>query len=249
MPKTSTCPVCAGHAPALDVVDFNKNCMETQGLFLPLSHLPIYYHMCDQCGHVFSPEFWNWSDSDFSQKIYNDDYRLVDPDYLETRPMGNAQWLMQWFGQHTADIVHLDYGGGNGRLSDHLRQHGWNSTSFDPFPSTPFEPERLGKFNLITAFEVFEHVPHPQELLAHIRRLMGESCLVVFSTLTSDNALQRHSRINWWYCAPRNGHISLFTRKSLSMLGAQHQLKFGSLNEGLHCYANQIPHWATQFSI
>lgn len=248
MSQTFSCPVCTGNAPALDVVDFNKNCLEPQGHFLPLARLPVYYHMCDNCDHVFSPDFWEWEDRDFAQKIYNDDYFSLDPDYLETRPVGNAKLLLQLFGAHSSSIAHLDYGGGNGQLSRYLQQHGWNSTSFDPFPQTPFEPNHLGRFNLITAFEVFEHVPHPQQLLTNITQLMSESCLVLFSTLTSDNSLKRNARIDWWYCSPRNGHINLFTRKSLSLLGAQHQLKFGSINEGLHCYANQIPTWATQFS-
>lgn len=248
MSQNFPCPVCTENSPALDVVDFNKSCLEPQGHFLPLARQPVWYHMCDNCGHVFSPDFWGWSDDDFAQNIYNDDYISIDPDYPETRPRGNAQWLMQLFGNHAASIVHLDYGGGNGKLSHHLQQNGWNSISFDPFPQTTYEPDRLGRFNLITAFEVFEHVSQPHQLLNNIAQLMSESCLVLFSTLTSDNALKRNSRINWWYCSPRNGHISLYTRKSLSLLGAQHDLKFGSINEGVHCYANQIPPWATQFS-
>lgn len=204
--------------------------------------------MCDNCGHVFSPDFWQWSDNDFSEKIYNADYISIDPDYVEIRPLGNAQLLMQLFDSHKSTIKHLDYGGGNGKLSCLLKENGWNSISFDPFPNSPFEPDRLGKFNLITAFEVFEHVPQPQKLLANITQLMDEACLVLFSTLIADNSLKKNSRINWWYCSPRNGHISLFTRKSLSVLGKQHQLKFGSLNEGLHCYANRIPSFATQFA-
>lgn len=247
MTPISECPVCGSRSPALDVVDFNKSCAEPQGVFLPLAGRPVYYHRCENCGHVFSPEFWTWSAKDFSDQIYNDGYVAVDPDYLETRPLGNAQLLLNLFGAQPSSIRHLDYGGGNGRLSSHLQAQGWDSTSFDPFPDNPLDAHQLGKFNLITAFEVFEHVPDPKELIANLDQLMSDSCLVLFSTLTSDNALQANSRINWWYCSPRNGHISLFTRKSLSLLANRHNLKFGSVNEGLHCYVNQIPDWATHF--
>lgn len=247
MAQTFACPVCSGDSPALDVVDFNKSCTEDQGKFLPLSGQSVYYHMCQNCGHVFSPEFWNWSTRDFSERIYNDEYIHVDPDYLETRPLGNVQLLQNLFGSQKPSIRHLDYGGGNGQLSNHLRQQGWDSTSYDPFPDNPFDPEHLGKFNLITAFEVFEHVPQPQQLLNNIDQLMSDECVVLFSTLISDKSLKMNSRIDWWYCSPRNGHISLFTRKSLALLGAQRKLKFGSLNDVLHCYVNQTPVWASHF--
>ena len=249
MSQIADCPICGNDAPGLDVVDFNKNCMEPQGYTLPLAYRPIYYHMCGNCQHVFSPEFWSWTNSDFSREIYNEDYVHIDPDYQEKRPLGNAQLLVQLFGANKSCINHLDYGGGNGLLSTRLREDGWNSTSFDPFPETHILPSHLGKFNLITAFEVFEHVPLPHQMLDNVAQLMDESCLILFSTLISDNSLQRNSRINWWYCSPRNGHINLYTRKSLSLLGAEHDLKFGSINDGLHCYARQIPIWATQFSI
>lgn len=241
------CPICDQPAPALDVVDFNKSCEEAKGKFLPLAGKPIYYHRCDHCGHAFSPEFWDWSDSDFLDHIYNDQYIDIDPDYRDVRPRHNASLLHNLFGTHKSAVRHLDYGGGNGQLTLLLQQSGWDSTSFDPFPHQSMSLDRLGTFNLITAFEVFEHVPDPRELMANISQLMSQECLVLFSTLTSDNALKKHERINWWYCAPRNGHINLFTRQSLALLAAPYQLNFGSLNEGFHCYVNRVPAWASHF--
>jgi hypothetical protein len=239
------CSVCNGRSRLLDVVDFNKSCEEHRGKYLPLSGVPIYYVQCEECDFVFAPEFRDWVETDFLERIYNQQYITVDPDYLEARPKANFQLLNRIFGQQKSQIRHLDYGGGNGKLSQLLGLDGWNSISYDPFPQSQTSQEALGQFNLITAFEVFEHVPDLALLMDSITKLMGESSLVLFSTLITDGSIKRNSRITWWYASPRNGHISLFSKKSLQFLGAKNKLKFGSFSNGLHCYINRTPGWAT----
>jgi SAM-dependent methyltransferase len=242
------CPICSSETSILDVVDFNKSCGEKNGQFLPLSGIPVYYFICDFCSHTFSPEFWNWTEKDFQEKIYNAQYAALDPDYVEARPAGNARFLIDYFGRCKSRIRHLDYGGGNGRLSQILQADCWDSSSFDPFPASDTQLDSLGKFNLITAFEVFEHVPDPDKLMENILQLMDQSCMFFFSTYVSDDFLKKHARITWWYCSPCNGHISLFSRKSLALLGARHGLRFASCNENLHCYTNAIPAWFGQIT-
>jgi 2-polyprenyl-3-methyl-5-hydroxy-6-metoxy-1,4-benzoquinol methylase len=73
-------------------------------------------------------------------------------------------------------VQHLDYGGGNGLLSEALAQQGWESSSYDPFPSNGMAVDKLGKFNFITAFEVFEHVPDIDRLMANLLRRRLSRC-------------------------------------------------------------------------
>ena len=82
-------------------------------------------------------------------------------------------------------------------MSKVLSKNSWNSKSYDPFPKITASIDELGKFNLITAFEVFEHVPNPNELMENLIKLMDESCLILFSTLISDEDIKINSRINW----------------------------------------------------
>lgn len=243
MPTPHPCPICATETVIHDVVDFNKSCEEARQHFLPLSGRPIYYHRCPGCGFTLAPEFGLWSDQDFQEQIYNDRYIDIDPDYVSTRPLGNAGFLQQLFGESRQQIRHLDYGGGSGVLADALRGHGWDSTSYDPFPRHERRIEELGKFNLITAFEVFEHVPDVTELMRNITALMEHECVVIFSTLLSDGQITPNSRLTWWYASPRNGHISLFSKQSLVLLAEQRGLQFGSFNGGTHCLFNRLPAW------
>ena len=38
---------------------------------------------------------------------------------------------------------------------------------------------------------------------------------MLFSTALSDGGLARNQRLRWWYASPRNGHISLFSHRSV----------------------------------
>lgn len=239
------CLVCDGMSKALDVVDLNKSCEEYRGKFLPLSGYPVYYALCEQCGFCFAPELSSWSLQDFADRIYNDQYVLVDPDYVETRPHNNAANISQMFGDTASSIRHLDYGGGNGLLSRVLSASGWESSSYDPFVQRDLEIETLGKFDLITAFEVFEHAPDPRKLISDLSALLVQDGLIVFTTLISDKQITAHARLTWWYASPRNGHISLFSRDSLATLGAMKQFSLGSFSEGFHAFWRTVPAWAS----
>jgi SAM-dependent methyltransferase len=238
------CPICEGTSSPLDVVDFNKSCEEARGKYLPLTGVPIYYFLCEQCGFCFAPEFSQWQLEDFEKKIYNSEYLQVDPDYLDVRPRANANSLISAFRDRGSEIRHLDYGGGKGLLSDLLRKSGWQTTSYDPFVDREIYLENLGKFDLITAYEVFEHVPDVKQLISNLSSLLVQDGVVLFSTLLSDGNLGPRQRISWWYASPRNGHISLFSRKSLAILGAKERFHLGSSSSGFHAFWRNVPPWA-----
>ena len=238
------CPICNGKAIAFDVVDFNKSCEENRGRFFPLSGKSIYYYQCHSCQFTFAPEFANWSEQDFAREIYNDQYIDHDPDYLERRPQQNFQLIESLFKDQKAAIRHLDYGGGNGALSALLKASGWSSSTYDPFSSEKNSLEGLGQFNLITAFEVFEHASDSNQLMSQLTKLKTDDGLILFSTLTSDGVIEPHKRLTWWYASPRNGHISLHSKRSLALLASRFNLHLGHFSAGLHCYFNIAPAWA-----
>ena len=243
MTGAPTCPVCDGAADLYDVVDFNKNCEERNGLFLPLSGKPIYYALCSQCDYLFAPEFQTWSDQDFFERIYNDGYAAVDPEHKAIRPDKDFQLVEFMFGDFKGQFSHLDYGGGEGRLSQTLSEAGWRSTSYDPF-FNPLSSLAGETFDLITAFEVFEHVPRPHEMMERIAAASHAQTFVFFSTGSHDGRFKPGQRIEDWYVAPRNGHVAVFSHKALAALAGRHGFKFASFNSDQHCFYRTIPPWA-----
>ena len=210
-----------------------------------LSGIPVYYAICGNCGFCFAPELMAWGPEKFKERIYNDEYVLVDPDYISVRPLDRVKYLTSLFGERTHFIKHLDYGGGNGLLAKLLRQSNWQSVSYDPFVDRTVGIEQLGKFDLITAFEIFEHVPDVQELMSKLHSLLSPNGLVLFSTLLSDGNIRPNQRINWWYASPRNGHISLFSKNSLAILAQNNGLNFANLSKLMHVFFTKVPPWAT----
>ncbi len=229
---------------ALEAVDFNKSCGELQGEYLPLSGIPVYYFLCSQCGFCYAPEFAKWQLNDFEKHIYNDRYIELDSNYLDIRPRHNAKNTMSYFRGKEDSIRHLDYGGGNGLLANILRKAGWQSSSYDPFVDREMNVNDLGVFNLITAYEVFEHVPNVIHLIDQIKLLLAEDGIMLITTILSDGNIKADQRLDWWYAAPRNGHISLFSRNSLTLLLEKNGFHLGSFSQGFHVIFRQVPPWA-----
>lgn len=236
------CPICNGECAIHDVVDFSKTCLN---LGFPQSGIRVPYYRCMNCGFCFAPTIAQWSQAEFKERIYNPEYVLVDPEYVEKRPSANAQFLLSLLGGAGSSIRHLDYGGGDGLLSRILQQQGWQSASYDPIADAGTSPVGHDQYDLISAFEVFEHVPSPSQLMGDLTGLLASDGIILFSTLLSDGHLSPQGGLTWWYASPRNGHISLFSRRSLELLAEKNQLNFGSLTEGLHLMWRHLPSWAS----
>jgi len=239
------CPICQGSAAPLGAVDFNKNCEEARGLRLPPAGRLVDYVLCRSCGFAWAPEFATWTPADFEREIYNAGYAEVDPDHLERRPRTNAETLLGSFPKPHRPIRHLDYGGGAGLLSELLRQGGWDSTSLDPFFNGAGSAEPSGRYQLISCFEVFEHVADVAHLVQRLDQLLAPDGLLLVSTLVSDGHLQPGRPPGWWYAAPRNGHISLYSARSLGILAARQGWATGSISPDIHLFwRGDFPAWA-----
>ena len=205
------CKVCDNPAPFFDVVDFNK-C--AGGYAFGQSGICVPWHRCDDCGFLFTPFFDDWSPQDFSQFIYNQDYTLLDPDYLSARPRRTAERISRLLaGFEDARI--LDYGAGANVFAARMKDLGFaHVESFDPF-SHPTRPD--GKFDIVTCIEVIEHAPSPHAIVADMHEFLArEGCILIGESLQPPDIGKL--RCGWWYVAPRNGHVSIYTARTLAKL-------------------------------
>lgn len=246
--ECSVCPICGASAILVDSVDFNKSCEEVRGRFLPRSGRRVDFHLCDACGFCFAPEFSQWHREEFAKYIYNSKYVTVDPDSTGARQNAQTMMLESLFGAHKNAITHFDYGGGAGLLTQNLKRSGWQSVTADPFMG-PSNVGRFGdRYDLVTAFEVFEHVADPNSIITDLLAAVKPGGLILFSTLLSDRHIRAGLPLEWWYASPRNGHISLYSSSSLRLLFDSHRWKVLSVSEGLHAaHAGKMPLWAHSF--
>lgn len=232
-PNPVTCKVCTGQAFLFDVVDFNKFCSHNEYYSDGLSGVPIYFRKCEECGLIFSSSFDSLDIDGFSELIYNSDYIKYDPEYLDVRPLQNASFLDSFLQSIKPYVKGLDYGGGNGLAAATLVQNGWNFLSCDPIASPVPATGDFQNFNVISAIEVFEHIPFPKNGMIDMMSYAAQDCLIIIGTQTTDSQV-KSSRLDWWYAAPRNGHITLHSNASLRILFHEHGFSYHPLNSGLH---------------
>ncbi len=228
---SSKCKICDSDAYLCGVVDFNTSCNSKLPDYavLPLTGIPIYYHRCESCGLIYTHAFDDWTFDDFKKYIYNDDYITHDPDFLGVRPQSNAELIMSNFKPIQKWNV-LDYGGGDGQLAELLCAQGVSAVGWDPFHLNLELPQR--KFELITSFEVFEHTTTPIATLLEVFDFLQERGAIFFSTLVSDSLTNEGTHS--WYVAPRNGHVTIHTKKSLSILFSKVGMEIYSFSDSVH---------------
>lgn len=235
------CKICGGTCAPFGEVSFLRACGRPDPA--PGGGAPkVRYQRCTECGLLFTAAFDAWSGEDFQAHVYNDAYLELDPDYVEKRPMGTARMLIGAFGHARGEIRALDYGGGNGLVARELRDAAFACETYDPF-STEHRAPPAGRFNLISCIEMVEHLPHPMETLADLVRFADESALILFTTLLQpDDILQQG--MGWWYIGPRNGHLTMHTPRSLSLMWARLGFACASLSPGAHVAFRNPPPFA-----
>ncbi|WP_257127625.1 MULTISPECIES: class I SAM-dependent methyltransferase [unclassified Burkholderia] len=101
----------------------------------------------------------------------------------------------------------------------------------------------------ILSFEVFEHHPDSRSLFADIIRYRGPAGALLFQTSLITPEILARGIEQWWYCVPRNGHISFYTSQALTLLATRHGLEFGSFSPELHVVFDSAaaPGWLSKF--
>ena len=75
------CKICDGKTYLFDVIDIGRQCSLKCPYPDGLVGIPIYYHKCSNCNFIFTAFFDRFVNENWSQYIYNDDYKRIDPDY------------------------------------------------------------------------------------------------------------------------------------------------------------------------
>ncbi len=209
---------------------------------LPPAGWSVSYHRCRQCGFLFSDFLDGWSRDRLSRELYNADYVRVDPEIAEVRPARVADLVTRMFGAARTAIRVLDYGGGDGALARKLAACGFaDVTSADPF----FGSDTLSAdaVDLMLCVEVIEHLTIPDAAFAAARAAIKPDGVVFFTTVLQPSE-PAPPGLDWWYVAPRNGHVSLHTAASLRLVTARHGLELASINDTLHLAWRGTPRFA-----
>jgi SAM-dependent methyltransferase len=189
------------------------------------------YGYCPQCNHIFllnplSPEMlirfyanyptssleWHQNESEFYRKIYQLGFKLFGPYCSSGRLLDigcSSGYFLSVASQHGFDAFGIEP---NAQESSYAINHGIKviGSTIDNLSATEVS------FNIITLWDVLEHIREPVIYLSKLRSLLREQGLVFVQVPTSDSLAARIMRAD---CNMFDGieHLTLFSANSLDI--------------------------------
>lgn len=186
----------------------------SKGSYLVLGKYEARMAQCQQCGYTFAVEP-GWLGEAYSSPMTSVDIGPLN------RCIGQAsvtKILIEFF--HDRHARCLDFGGGHGLFVRRMRDLGyhffWHDIHCPNLFAKGCEAEFTGSehYEMITAFEVLEHLVSPQSSL---KRILSSCESFLFSTVLLPEPFPAFDQ--WWYFGPEHGqHVSFYTLNSLSKL-------------------------------
>ena len=193
-----------------------------------LGKYEVSYFRCNECEFIFTEQPY-WLKEAYSNAITSLDIGLLGRNiYL----LQIVKTMISFFFNSKAQF--LDYAGGYGVFTRLMRDSGFNYYREDVYCDNLFakgfditDLAETSKYELITAFELFEHLENPINDL--IKPLSLSDNLLFSTELIPKNKSDLET---WWYFTPETGqHISFYSVKSLTELAKR-------LN--MHLYTNKV---------
>lgn len=202
-----------------------------------LNKHPVKYYQCEETGFIQTEEPF-WLDEAYSSAITKLDIGLPD---RNIRLSNIAEKLLLKYFDGNAKF--LDYAGGYGLFTRLMRDKGFDYYNTDKYCENIFaeyfdlkDTAPGQKFELVTSFEVLEHLVDPyaelKEIFAHTDSLLFTTTLLTKPTFKDAS--------EWWYFIPETGqHIALYTEASLQYIAQKFQLNFYTNGIDLHLFTKK----------
>lgn len=171
---------------------------------------------CGTCGFAFVPEVTRSE----MERLYRSGYHGPD-DGAPGEGWADPAFLSPALERLADDspLRVLDFGAGQSRVPDRLREAGHRVVAVDIVPPTRPHPDRLtgdlfelrleaDTFDVVYAFQVFEHLPEPRPFLFELLRLTRPGGLVLIHT-DMETPEREHGLERWWYVDPPD-HCAFF---------------------------------------
>jgi len=197
-----------------------------------LGKYDVKYLQCRQCGFL-GTESPYWLKEAYSDAISSLDVGLV------SRNIRLATITSTFIDKFMPGAkLFLDYAGGYGLFTRLMRDGGYHFYRQDQYCQNIFAENfdlndlrgSEQRFDLVTAFEVFEHLPDPRQ---EVTKIFQYAESIFFSTDILPESPTETA--NWWYLSPEAGqHISFYSVYSLKALAQSSEARFFTNGRDLH---------------
>jgi hypothetical protein len=193
-----------------------------------LGKYDIQYFRCPSCGFVQTEKPY-WLAESYSEAINRTDVGLVRRNIEQSRLLRVLIPLLA-----DPDRRFVDYGGGYGMLVRLMRDGGfdfyWQDAHCENLFAQDFVAAAGANYELLTAFEVIEHLEDPR---AGLEEMLGYADMVLLGTYLLPEPCPRPG--DWWYYGLDHGqHIAFQSRTSLQALAAAAGAQLCSNGVNLH---------------
>ncbi|APJ03815.1 class I SAM-dependent methyltransferase [Silvanigrella aquatica] len=192
------------------------------------------YYLCEQCEYVFVDNP-HWLPIAYEEGITDSDIGLVN---RNTRFSVITFALIRLFLNYKSKF--LDFAGGYGLFVRLMRDLGIDYYWQDKYTKNLFAKsfharEKFNTYELVTAFEVLEHLENP---IPEIEEILKYSNHFLFST----ELLPKHKPLphEWNYYALEHGqHIGFFSLKTLKFMAKKYNYNFYTNGVDLHFFTKR----------
>jgi hypothetical protein len=203
---------------------------------LVLNKHDVGYFRCDSCGFVQTEEPY-WLDEAYSAAINKSDTGLVNRNQrLAVIVRALIAFLFPGSGRYA------DFGGGTGLFTRLMRDAGYDFHTCDKHCNNIFaqgfeaSPSPESPFDVLTSFEVFEHMVRPLE---DIEGMLAFSDNIVLTTSLLPSPTPKPD--SWWYyCTDTGQHVSFYTEKALMTLADTLGVHYVTNRRDMHILSRRV---------
>lgn len=217
--KTTICRVCRSHTSHI----FTNKVLKKH---------TVNYFFCSYCKFLQTEEP-HWLKEAYERPINLSDTGIMNRNINFSKL--TATLLYNFFSN---DSKGIDYAGGYGIFTRLMRDIGFDFYWQDKYTTNllaqGFEDDASQNFDILTAFEVFEHLIEPKQ---ELENMLTRSKSILFST---EIFLALPPQQDWWYYGFHHGqHIAFYSLNTLKYLAQVFNLNLYTNNTNIHLLTNQ----------
>lgn len=183
-----------------------------------LSKYDVNYFKCNKCDYLFTENPY-WLDEAYKNPINISDTGIMMRNIYFSKIVSVILYFC-----FDKSAKFLDYAGGYGIFTRLMRDIGFDFYWHDDFTTNllarGFEKSEA-RYELLTAFEVFEHFVNP---IDEVKKMTELSDSILFSTVTIPETIPSK---DWWYYGFEHGqHISFYSEKTLKTIAEKFGMNF-----------------------
>ena len=190
----------------------------------------VKYYKCDNCGIVTTEKPY-WFKEAYANSINSSDTGMLSRNIYLAKIVSILIFIL-----FNKNSKYLDYAGGYGVFVRMMRDNGldfyWDDKYTENIFSEVFCLDEKENYELVTAFELFEHLVDPNREIKEILNLTDN---IFLTTNIIPQDIPKPSMKSWDYYGLQHGqHIIFYSLKSLEIIADNFNLNLVSNGKNIH---------------